>query len=48
MFLVLTILAILLVVYGAIEMLRGEVIFGIVLIVLGCLVGPTGWSLFTH
>jgi hypothetical protein len=41
------IIAAILVIAGIVTMLRGSLIFGIVLIVLGLLVGPGGVSLFT-
>jgi hypothetical protein len=47
MTLLLFILAAILVIAGIITMLRGSLIFGIVLIVAGLLVGPGGVSLFT-
>ena len=47
MALLLFILAAILVIAGIVTMLRGSLIFGIVLIVAGLLVGPGGVSLFT-
>jgi hypothetical protein len=43
---VLWIIAAILVVVGVIELIRGDILLGIVLIVLGCLVGPGGYSIF--
>lgn len=43
---VLWIIAAILVIAGIITLLSGSVIAGIVLIVLGCLVGPGGYSIF--
>ena len=43
---VLWIIAAILVVVGIVELIRGDVLIGIVLIVLGCLVGPGGYSIF--
>jgi hypothetical protein len=40
------ILAAILVIVGIVQLLQGQIILGIVLIVLGCLVGPGGYSLF--
>lgn len=40
------ILAVVLVVAGVVTLLRGAVLYGIVLIVVGLLVGPGGVSLF--
>lgn len=44
---VLWLIAVVLVFYGIVTAVRGEVILGIVLIVLGLLIGPGGVSLFT-
>jgi hypothetical protein len=44
---VLWILAVVLVVSGLVVLLRGEVLYGIALIVIGLLVGPGGVSVFT-
>ncbi len=41
------ILAVILVVAGIVQLLRREVILGVVLIIVGLLVGPGGVSLFT-
>jgi len=41
------ILALIIGVIGVVELLKGEVIFGIVLILLAFAVGPGGWSLLT-
>ncbi len=43
---VLWLIAVALVVIGIVQLLQGQIIFGIVLIVLGCLVGPGGYSIF--
>jgi Family of unknown function (DUF5699) len=43
---VLWIIAAILVIAGIVMLIQGEIIWGIVLIVLGCLVGPGGYSLF--
>ena len=42
---VLAIVALILVIVGAIQLLQGQIIFGIVLIVAGCLIGPGGYSI---
>ena len=44
--LILWLIAVALVIYGIVTIVRGNVILGIVLIVLGLLVGPGGVSLF--
>lgn len=41
------ILAVILVVWGIVTLIRGGVLMGIVLIILGLLVGPGGVSIFT-
>ena len=43
---VLWIIAAVLVVVGIVQLIQGQIILGIVLIVLGCVVGPGGYSLF--
>lgn len=40
------IIAAILVIVGIVQLFQGQIILGIVLIVLGCLVGPGGYSLF--
>jgi hypothetical protein len=39
-------LAVLLVVAGIVQIVRGAVLFGVILIIVGLLVGPGGVSLF--
>jgi len=41
------ILAVILVVAGIVTLIRGSVLYGVVLIIVGLLVGPGGVSLFT-
>jgi hypothetical protein len=43
---VLWLIAAVLVVVGIVQLFQGQIIFGVVLIVAGCLVGPGGYSLF--
>jgi hypothetical protein len=43
---ILWIVAVILVVYGVVSLLRGAVLTGIVLILLGVLIGPGGVSIF--
>jgi hypothetical protein len=47
MYLLLWILAVILVVSGIFALLRREILWGIVLIIVGLLVGPGGVSVFT-
>lgn len=44
--LVLSILAIVLAVVGVVQLLQGQIILGIVLLVVAALVGPGGYSIF--
>ena len=44
--LILFLIAAVLVILGIMRIVRGEVLLGIVLIVVGCLVGPGGYSIF--
>ena len=43
---ILWIIAAILVVVGIVQLIQGQLIFGILLIVAGCLVGPGGVSIF--
>lgn len=45
--LILWILAVILVVSGIVTLVRGEILWGVVLIVVGLLVGPGGVSVFS-
>jgi len=38
--------AVILVIVGIVQLFQGQIIFGIVLIIVGCLVGPGGYSIF--
>ncbi|MFP5347323.1 MAG: GPGG-motif small membrane protein [Actinomycetes bacterium] len=44
---ILWIIAVILVIFGIFRIIRGDLILGIVLIIVGLLVGPGGVSLFT-
>jgi hypothetical protein len=46
MSLLLGVLAAILAVVGVVQLLQGQIIFGIVLLIVACLVGPGGYSLF--
>jgi len=39
-------LAVIIGIVGVVQLLQGQLIFGIVLIVIACLVGPGGYSIF--
>ena len=43
---VLWIIAAILVIIGIVQLIQGQIILGLVLIVIGCLVGPGGYSIF--
>jgi hypothetical protein len=43
---VLWIIAAILVIVGIVQLLQGQIILGIVLIIAACLVGPGGYSVF--
>jgi hypothetical protein len=45
---VLWVIAAILVIAGIVQLIQGQIIFGIVLIVVGCLVGPGGVSIFSR
>ena len=45
---VLWVIAAILVIVGIVQLFQGQVIFGIVLIIIGCLVGPGGVSIFNR
>ena len=45
--LLLWILAVILVVAGIVSLIRGQILWGIVLVIVGLLVGPAGVSIFT-
>jgi hypothetical protein len=44
---ILWLIAVILVIAGIFNLIRGEILWGIVLIVVGLLVGPGGVSIFT-
>lgn len=37
--------AVILVVGGIVQLLQGQILLGVLLIVVGCAIGPGGWSL---
>jgi hypothetical protein len=45
---ILWIIAVILVIWGIVMLIQGSIIFGIILIVLGLLVGPGGVSIFNR
>jgi hypothetical protein len=42
------ILAVILVIGGIVQLFKGQILWGVVLIIVGLLVGPGGVSLFTN
>lgn len=44
--LILWLIAAVLVIGGIVQLIQGQIILGIVLIIIGCLVGPGGYSIF--
>jgi len=45
---ILWIIAAILVIVGIVQLIQGQIIFGVLLIIAGCLVGPGGYSLFKN
>ena len=43
---VLWVIAVILAIIGIVQLLQGQIILGIVLLVVACLVGPGGYSIF--
>ena len=43
---VLWVIAVILAIVGIVQLLQGQIILGIVLIIAACLVGPGGYSIF--
>ena len=43
---ILWLIAVILVVVGVVQLLQGQIIFGIILIIVGLAVGPGGFSIF--
>ena len=44
---ILWIIAVILAIVGIVQLIQGQIIFGVALIVAGCIVGPGGYSLFS-
>jgi hypothetical protein len=42
------VIAAILVIVGIVQLFQGQIIFGVVLIIVGCLVGPGGYSIFNR
>jgi hypothetical protein len=39
-------LAVIIAVVGLVQLLQGQIIFGLILLILACVVGPGGYSIF--
>lgn len=39
-------IAVIMVVYGLIRLINGDLLLGLVLVILGLAIGPGGWSIF--
>lgn len=48
MLFILWLLAVILVVWGVVQLVRGDILLGVVLIIVGLLVGPGGVSIFSR
>jgi hypothetical protein len=46
MSMLLWIVAVVLAIVGVVQLLQGQILFGIILLVVACLVGPGGYSIF--
>lgn len=44
----LAVLAVILVVWGLVALIKGAILFGLILIVIGCALGPGGWSVYRN
>ncbi|MGD9999717.1 MAG: GPGG-motif small membrane protein [Ilumatobacteraceae bacterium] len=42
------IIAAILVIVGIVQLFQGQVLLGVILIIVGCLVGPGGYSIFSR
>ena len=43
---ILWVIAAILVIVGIVQLIQGQILLGVALIVIGCIVGPGGYSLF--
>ncbi len=42
------VIAAILVIVGIVQLFQGQVLLGVILIIVGCLVGPGGYSIFSR
>lgn len=45
---ILWIIAVIIAVVGVVQLLQGQIIFGVLLLIAACLVGPGGYSVFNR
>jgi len=45
---ILWVIAVIIAIVGVVQLVQGQIIFGVVLLVAACLVGPGGYSLFSR
>jgi hypothetical protein len=45
---VLWLIAVVLAIVGVVQLIQGQILFGILLLIAACLVGPGGYSLFSR
>ena len=45
---ILWIIAVIIAIVGIVQLIQGQILFGIVLLVVACLVGPGGYSVFSR
>ena len=45
---VLWVISVIIAVVGIVQLIHGQILFGIVLLVVACLVGPGGYSIFSR
>ena len=43
---ILWVIAVIIAIVGIVQLIQGQIIFGIILLVVACLVGPGGYSIF--
>ena len=46
MALILWLIAVVLAIVGVVQLLQGQILLGIILLIVACAVGPGGWSVF--
>jgi uncharacterized membrane protein (DUF2068 family) len=46
MYFILWLIAVLIAIYGVVRLIQGDILWGVILLVLACIVGPGGYSIF--